>query len=117
MTVTTALGEAVRRRRLGEGDGCAGVGLALLGAAVFDGDGSGTRVGVAWDPDGLLARGLAVACGEAATLGDAVGFGCGLGLGVAADAAAISSTGDARAAANGSAATRRRNARTGTRRL
>jgi hypothetical protein len=47
MTVTTAVGEAVRRRRVGEGAGLAGVGLALLGAAVFDGEGSGTRVGVA----------------------------------------------------------------------
>lgn len=122
MTVTTARGEEVRRRRVGEGEGCAAaVGLALCGPAVLVGDGRGsTGEGVACAPEGLLARGLALAV--AVALGEAVAFGvavalAGLGLGVAAEATPIRTPGVARATATGSTTRRSRNERGGTRRL
>lgn len=108
MTVTTADGEAVRRRRVGEGDGFeGGVGLACGGSLV--------RLGLGNGGGGTIGDGeLEARASLVPAVGPAVTCGLGVGVGLTACAEPISSVGVSSATARLSSSGRRRS---GTRRL
>jgi hypothetical protein len=75
MTVTTADGDAVRRARLGDGEGALGLGLGDTTAGERLGVGSGGRTPVG-ELDGC---GRALAAGDGFAVADAFGVGDGVG--------------------------------------